>query len=205
MKRAVISLSGLSLVFGLLGGCASHKDFIDVGSCKAWSEDKFKVPFVPLLPRFKIPSKAELDLACREGHAIAKPVGIQGGTNAAANLLSYKAYTIARQKVTAGENPDYYTAVLSFADYFLREQGRSYGSLTAAFTQNLRLLPHPHQAMWCRIIHQRQSRCPYAPEQVLNGNVIVPVYLQLPHLRRHPALPFKSARRVLVPSAIKAA
>ncbi len=134
MKRAIASISGLSLVFGLLGGCASHKDFIDVGSCKAWSEDKFKVPFVPLLPRFKIPSKAELDLACREGHAIAKPVGIQGGTNAAANLLSYKAYTIARQKVTSGENPDYYTAVLSFADYFLREQGRSYGSLTAAFT-----------------------------------------------------------------------
>lgn len=134
MKRAIASLSGLSLVFGLLGGCASHKDFIDVGSCKAWSEDKFKVPFVPLLPRFKIPSKAELDLACREGHAIAKPAAIQGGTNAAANLLSYKAYTIARQKITAGENPDYYTAVLSFADYFLREQGRSYASLTATFT-----------------------------------------------------------------------
>lgn len=134
MKRAVVSLSGLSLIFGLLGGCASHKDFIDAGSCKAWSEDKFKVPFVPLLPRFKIPSKAELDLACREGHAIAKPITIQGGNNAAANLLTYKAYTIARQKVAAGENPDYYTSVLSFADYFLREQGRSYKSLAETFT-----------------------------------------------------------------------
>ncbi len=134
MKRIVASVSGLSLVFGLLGGCASHKDFIDTNSCKAWSEDRFRVPFVPLLPRFKIPSKAELDLACREGHAIAKPLGIQGGQNPAANLLTYKAYTIARQKIAAGENPDYYTSVLSFADYFLREQGTSYQSLAEAFT-----------------------------------------------------------------------
>jgi hypothetical protein len=126
-----------------LTGCATHKDFIDTNSCKAWSEDKFKVPFVPLLPRFKIPSKAELDLACREGHAIAKPAGIQRGDNAAANLLTYRAYSIARQKVEQGDNPDYYTSVLSFADYFLREQGMSYQSLAAIFTAKPVTAPTP--------------------------------------------------------------